>query len=630
MDGWETLMRYPLQKIGAACIGAFFLLLVPYSLSAAELAPSSGRSHALVMYGAPKYKAGFHHFDYVNPDAPKGGRINLGFHIAFDTLNAFALKGSKAPGLYGTDHTFRDRVMDIMLDTLMVPSLDEPQTLYGLIAESVEVAEDYSWVEFTLNPKARWHDGTPITADDVVFTFTILPEKGDPSFKVALAQVKSVEKLGPRKVRFLFSVAKMRKLPLLVAQIPILPQHYWESEGRSIDRSTLVPPLGSGPYRITAVNQGRDVTYERVKDYWAADLPVNRGMNNFDTVTFEAFRDSTVALEGIKSGRYDLREENISRNWATAYDSPAIREGRLIKAFIPHKLPTGNQAFIINAKRYPDPRVREAMGLAFDFDWTNRVIFYGAYAQNTSFFENTDFAASGLPSAEEVKLLEPFRDQLPPRLFTEPFQVPTTESGGTTRRDNLLRAQQLLKEAGYELNQDGVRVHKDTGQPLTTSILYYEPTFNRVFLPMIENLKRLGIPATVKTTEIAQYQLLTDAKDFDITVMWYNNGVFFPGLEQRGYWSCETAGIKGSGNYGQVCNPAVEALIPKLEEADTLEELQTAAHALDRVLLWNHYTIPQYHIKGFRVVYWDKFNKPKQAPDYGVGVDTWWMKGDKK
>lgn len=595
----------------------------------AEDAPaaSMGVSHALTMFGEPKYKKGFDHFDYVNPSAPKGGRVNLGYFLPFDTVHAFALKGTKAPGNYGTDHTFRDRVTDISYDALMVPSLDEPQTLYGLIAESVELAEDFSWVEFTLRPEARWHNGTPITAEDVVFTFEILPEKGDPAFKVLLQQLKSVTQTGKNSVRMEFTTKNFRKLPLIVAQIPILPkQVYVGDEAREFDKSTLKPALASGPYKISDVNQGRSIAYERVKDYWAQDLPVMKGQNNFDTIHFQTFRDGTVALEGIKSGQYDLREENVSRNWATAYDTPAVQSGDLIKQFVPHKLPTGNQAYILQSKRIPDRRVREAIGLAFDFEWTNRVIFYGAYEQNTSFFENTQFAARGLPSDEEIALLEPFRDQLPPRVFTDEFHVPTTESGNTTIRDNLLKAQRLLNEAGYVLNKDGVRVNKETGEPLELTFLYYEPSFSRVFAPMINNLKRLGIPADINIVEIAQHQLLLDNKNFSIGIWWYNNGVFFPSIEQRNYWSCATAEVIGSVNYGEVCNPAVDAMITAVEQAETLDELKTAAHALDRVLLWEHYTIPQYHVKGFRLVHWNKFDKPQNPASYDMGVSTWWMK----
>lgn len=612
----------------------------PMQPDAAQQAPESaitytdrsfGKSHALTMFGEPKYRKGFRHFDYVNPEAPKGGRLNLGYFLPFDTVHAFAMKGTKAPGTYGTDHTFRTRVRDINYDTLMTPSLDEPQTLYGLIAESVNVAEDFSWVEFTLNPKARWHDGTPITVDDVIFTFDILPQKGDPAFKVLLGQFNRVEKTGARSVRVYFTTKNMRQLPLIAAQIPILPKAvYTGDDARPFDRSTLTPALASGPYRISQVNQGRSITYERVKDYWAQDLPVMKGQNNFDIIHFQTFRDSTVALEGIKSGRYDLREENVSRNWATAYDTPAVRDGSLTKQFVPHKLPTGNQSYILQTERIPDRRVREAIGLAFDFEWTNRVIFYGAYEQNTSFFENTDFAARGLPSEAELELLEPFREDLPPALFNETYQVPTTESDDTDIRDNLLKAQKLLNEAGYVLNDDGHRVHKETGEPLVLSFLYYEPSFARVFAPMINNLKRLGIPATINIVEIAQHQLLLDNKDFTVAIWWFNNGVFFPSIEQRNYWSCDTAEVVGSVNFGKVCNPAVDAMLNHIEKASTLEELQTAARALDRILLWEHYTIPQYHKKGFNLVHWDKFLKPANPASYDMGVSTWWSKPEEE
>lgn len=597
--------------------------------SATGEAKGTGVTHALTMFGTAKYPEGFRHFDYVNPNAPKGGRINLGYFLPFDTVHGFALKGTKAPGNYATDHTFRTRVRDISYDTLMTPSLDEPQTLYGLIAESVEVAEDFSWVEFTLRPQAQWHDGSPITVEDVIFTFDILREKGDPAFKVLLGQFGEVEQTGKRKVKMHFTTTGFRQLPMIAAQIPIVPKKVYTGENaRAFDQSTLEPALASGPYRISDVNQGRSITYERVKDYWAQDLPVMKGQNNFDTIHYQTFRDTTVALEGIKSGRYDLREENVSRNWATAYDTPAVQEGRLLKTFIPHKLPTGNQAYILQTKRIPDRRVREAIGLAFDFEWTNRVIFYGAYERNTSFFENTEFAARGLPSDEELTLLEPFRDSLPPQLFTDEYHPPTTESGSTTNRDNLLKAQRLLNEAGYVLNDDGVRVHEDTGEKLEVSFLYYEPSFSRVFAPMINNLKRLGIPATINIVEIAQHQLLLDNKDYSIGIWWFNNGVFFPSIEQRGYWSCDTADVTGSLNYANVCNPAVDAMIEHIEQADTLEELQAASRALDRILLWEHYTIPQYHKKGFNLIHWDKFNKPSTPASYDMGVSTWWAKSE--
>lgn len=588
---------------------------------------SFGLSHALSSYETPKYPAGFTHFDYVNPNAPKGGRLNLGYFLPFDTVHAFALKGTRAPGTYGTDNLYRKTATDITYDALMFPAADEAETLYPLIAESAEVAKDYSWVEFTLNPKARWHDHSPITVEDVLFTFRILPEKGDPAWKIAFAPIADIVQTGERKITFYFKMQNNRQLPLLVASIPILPHKVYEGENaRAFNKSTLEPALASGPYRMVNVDAGRSVTYERVKDYWAKDLPVMRGQNNFDIIHFQTFRDSTVALEGIKAGRFDIREENISRNWATAYDTPAVREGRLIKKFIPHKIPTGNQAFIFQTERFPDRRVREAIGLAFDFDWTNRAIFYNAYTRNTSFFENTDFAAKDLPSEEELALLEPFREHLPEKLFTEPFRIPTTEQGKTTIRDNLLKAQKLLNEAGYVVGKDGWRVNKETGEPLVVEYLYYEPSFMRVFSPMMNNLKKLGIRSRVKIVEIAQYQELNDNKNFSVGIWWYNNGVFFPGLEQRSYWSCESAKQKATVNFGKICHPAVEALINRIENAQTLAELKTASRALDRVLLWEWYTIPQFHKAGYNLIYWDKFHQPDIAPSYDVGVSTWWAK----
>lgn len=603
-------------------------LVVAISAATWLICANAYSATSLTVYGEAKYKDGFACFDYVNQNAPKGGRLNLGHHIAFDSLNGFALKGTKAPGIFGGGGIFKDRVADITLDSLMTPSLDEPQALYPLIAESVEEASDFSWVEFTLNPKAKFHDGSPITVEDVIFTFHILPEKGDPSFKIMLAPLQKVEKTGEYKVRFTLKQPDLRQFPLTLAEMPILSKAYWSQPEHALDKPALTPPLGSGPYKIIAVDASRSVTFERVKDYWAKDLPVNRGQNNFDIVHYQVYRDTTVALEGIKSGQYDLRSENISRNWATAYNIPAVRDGKLIKQLVPHKLPTGNQAFLFNTVRYPDRVLREAVGLAFDFEWTNHTIFFDAYTRNSSFFQNTEFAAQGKPSQAELTLLEPFRKQLPEEVFNEAYQPPHT-NGKNSIRANLLKAQTLLEKAGYKL-KDNKLIDPRTGQPIRFSFLYYEPSFNRVFMPFINNLKRLGIDASVRTVEVAQYQLLLDNKDFDIGVMYYNNGLFYPGAEQRAVWSCETAKQTGSSNIAGICNPALESIFPKLEEAKTLEELQTAARALDRVLNAEYYTIPQFHLSGYRLVYWDKFMKPKQPTAFDPGISTWWMKPEKQ
>lgn len=609
-------------------IGALLAVAVLFPAYAGEECPSTGKQHALTLFGEPKYPPGFSHFNYVNPSAPKGGRINLGYFLPFDTVHAFAMKGSKAPGTSATDHDFRDVLRDMVYDPLMVPSLDEPQAVYSLIAETAEVGCNNAWVEFTLRPEARWHDGTPITVDDVLFTFRILPEKGDPAYKVAFAPIKEVVRTGEHSIRFLFKEPYLREMPMMVASIPILPKAYWEVEKRDFSKSTLIPPLASGAYRISNVDIGRTVTYERVKDYWAQDLPVNKGQNNFDIVHFQSFRDPTAALEGIKSGHYDVREENISRSWATAYEIDALKQGKLVKTLIPHENPTGNQAFIFNTERYPDRRVREAIALAFDFEWTNRVIFYNTYTRNYSFFGNTPFAATELPSEAELALLEPYRAQLPEEVFTKVYHPPTTEGNGTTLRNNLIHAQKLLNEAGYII-KNGQRVHKDTGQVLSISFLYTQAGSGRVIAPFIHNLQRLGIQAQMQYVEIAQYGILTDNKDYDAIIWWYNPGVAFPGNEQRQYWGCSTVNEPGSANFAKVCTPLIDMLIEKIEQANTLEELKTAARALDRVLLWEHYSIPQYHLSAFRLIYWDKFGRPAVAPTYDKGVSTWWAKNAK-
>lgn len=569
-------------------------------------------SHGITPFGELKYKAGFKHFDYVNPNAPKGGTLKLADSGAFDNLNAFILKGIPAPGIAA------------IYDSLMVPSLDEPQAFYGSIASKIDVAPDRSYADFWLRPQARWHDGKPITADDVVFTLNILKTKGHPSYRVMYEPIQNAEKLGLYHVRFHFSDPTNRELPILAASMLVLPKHYYDTH--EFEKTTLTPPLGSGPYKIKSLNQGRSITYERVKDYWGATLPAHVGQHNFDIVHYDIYRDETVGVEAIKSGHYDFREEYIARNWATAYNIDAVKEGRLIKKNVKHTIPRGMQAFLFNVRqnKFSDVRVREAIGLSMDYEWMNQTLFYGAYTRTNSYFQNTRFMASGLPGKDELALLEPYRDALPPALFTQAFNVPTTDGSGYAR-DNLLKAQALLDEAGWVM-KDGKRVNAQTGEPLTVEFMMRQRTFEKVIGSMRANLKRLGIDSGFRFVDDSQYQKRIDDRDFDIISIWWNMGIVFPGNEQVSYWHSAQADVVGGNNYSGLKSPVVDALLAKLTQAQTLEQLTAAARALDRVLLWGHYVIPHWSLDTWRLLYWNKFGIPAITPTYGFAMDSWWSK----
>jgi microcin C transport system substrate-binding protein len=607
----RVTMHNPWKK-GLLSVSALLLLVTATVAPSAHAEPS----HGISPFGELKYPWYFKHFKYVNPKAPKGGTLKLGYSIAFDSLNPFILKGVPAPG------------MDQFYESLMTPALDEPQSYYGLIAESIDIATDRSYADFTLRPNARWHDGKEITSEDVVFSFNILKGKGHPSYRILYQPIEKVEMLGKRQVRFHFSDTTLRELPLLAASMPILPAHYYAEH--EFDKTTLKAPVGSGPYRVKHVDQGRSISYERVDDYWGKYLPVNTGQHNFDIIHYDIYRDETVGVEALKAGRYDFREEYIARNWATAYNIPAVKEERLIKKAVPHKIPRGMQAFLFNLRqsKFSDARVREAIGLSMDFQWMNETLFYGAYSRNTSFFQSTDFMATGLPSEGESKLLEPYKDQLPPALFDKPFVLPQTDGSGYPRA-NLLKAQTLLEEAGWVL-RDGIRVNEQTGEILTVEFMMRQRTFERVVGSMIRNLKKLGITASFRFVDDSQYQKRIDSRDFDVISIWWNLGVFFPGNEQISYWHSGQADIAGGNNLSGLKSPVVDHLLGQLTQAHTLDQLTPAARALDRVLLWNHIIIPHWHISSWRLLYWDKFGRPDITPDYGIGLESWWSKEAEK
>lgn len=569
--------------------------------------------HAVTLYDEPpKYPANFQHFAYVNPDAPKGGTLRQAGFGGFDSLNPFINKGVPADEI------------SLVYDTLTRRSLDEPFTEYGLLAEKIEKAPDNSWVRFTLRPEARFHDGHPVTAADVVFTFETLMKDGAPLYRAYYADVEKAVAESERTVRFVFRHNGNRELPLIVGQLPVLPKHAWE--GREFNRTSLEPPVGSGPYRVADVQAGRSIRYERVKDWWGKDLPLNRGQYNFDNLVIDYYRDNTVALEALKAGQFDFWVESSAKSWATAYDSPAIKDGRLIKEEITNHNPAGMQGFVFNLRRplFQDARVREALGLLFDFEWTNRQLFYSAYTRTHSYFENSELAASGLPSPAERKLLEPWRDRLPPQVFTSEYQPPQSDGSGVIREQRR-RAFELLQQAGWRLDKD--RMLDAEGKPVTIEFLLAQVEFERVLLPYKRNLASLGIELQIRRADVSQYINRLRSRDFDLIVGGFSQSNS-PGNEQREYWHSSSADDPGSRNFIGLKDPAIDALVEGLIKADSRQSLIDHTRALDRVLQWGHYVIPNWHIKTWRVAHWNRFERPAVAPLYDVGLYTWWARPD--
>ncbi|WP_286976549.1 extracellular solute-binding protein [Pseudomonas sp.] len=567
--------------------------------------------HALTLYGeAPKYPADFKHFDYVNPDAPKGGTLRQAGFGGFDSLNPFINKGVSADDL------------GLMYDTLTTHSLDEPFSEYGLVAEKIEKAPDNSWVRFFLRKEARFNDGQPLTAEDVKFTFETLMEKGAPMYKGYYADVDKVEIEGPHQVRFVFKHAGNRELPLIVGQLPVLPKHYWAD--KDFARGNLDIPVGSGPYKISEVQAGRSIVYERVKDYWGKDLAVNRGFYNFDKMRIDYYRDNTVALEAMKAGQFDFWLETSAKNWATAYNNSAVANGQLIKEEIRNYNPTGMQGFIFNIRRplFKDPRVREALGLLFDFEWANKQLFNGAYTRTDSYFDNSELAAQGLPSPAELKLLEPLREQIPPKVFTDEFINPVTDASGMIR-DHQRRAYQLLQEAGWRVVDD--KMVDAQGNPVSFEFLLAQTEFERVLLPFKRNLADLGIELVIRRVDVSQYINRLRSRDFDMIVGGFGQSNS-PGNEQREYWHSSSADNPGSRNFIGLKDPAIDTLVEGLIKADSRENLINYTRALDRVLLWGHYVIPNWHITTWRVAYWHKLEHPQVTPQYDIGLNTWWVR----
>ncbi|HEU0070338.1 MAG TPA: extracellular solute-binding protein [Alphaproteobacteria bacterium] len=596
---------------------AIFSAAVGHAFATLAGAPAAAqspvhKSHGVAIHGDLKYPPGFKHFDYVNPNAPKGGAVRLSAPGTFDNLNPYILRG--VPAIQA----------GVVFDTLLASAADEPNSEYGLIAESVEMPDDRSWIIFNLRPEARFHDGSALTADDVIFSFDIIRTKGHPRRRLYYQSVEKAEKLGPHQVKFIFKPGDNRELPVILGSLPVLSKAYWEK--RDFERTTLEPPLGSGPYKIDSFEPGRSITYRRVPDYWAKDLPVSVGLRNFDTIRYDYYRDNNIALEAFKAGEFDLRDERVAKNWAVAYDVPAVRRGLIKRATPPGPpSPPGMQGYFFNTRRdiFEDWRVRKAISYAFDFEWSNRQLFYGSYRRTQSYFSDTELAARGLPEGDELALLAKFKDQLPERVFTEVYQAPSSDGPGGIR-GNLLTALKLLEEAGWQVDDRGKLVETKSGRPLRFEILLSQPSLERLTGPFLANLKRLGIDANMRTVDTSQYQNRMDSHDFDMTVAIIPQSMS-PGNEQREFFSSEGADAAGSYNYAGVRDPVVDQLVDLIIAAPDRQSLVTRSRALDRVLLAGYYVVPNYFFGGDRIAFWDKFGFPDATPLQGYQFDSWWV-----
>jgi microcin C transport system substrate-binding protein len=580
--------------------------------------------HALSLFEEPRYAPGFKHFDYVNPAAPKAGVVRAIANGSFDNFNLVLgrVKGTLAAGV------------GLAFDTLLIGSFDEVSAEYGLLAEAVSHPADFSSVTYRLRAEAKFHDGKPVTAEDLIFSFETF-KKLDPQIAAYYNHVVKAEKTGEREVTFTFDAPGNRELPLILGQLNVLPKHWWEGtdasgKKRDITATTLEPPLGNGAYRVKSFEPGRNIVYERVKDYWGKDLNVNIGRDNFDELRFEYFRDATVAIEAFKADHVDWRTENSAKNWATAYDFPAVKEKRVLLEEFQINNSGVMQAFAFNIRRekFQDPKLRRAFNFAFDFEEMNKQIFYGQYKRIASYFEGLELASSGLPQGEELAILETVRDKVPPEVFTTAYSNPVAGSPDKVRA-NLREAIRLLKEAGYEIRNQKL-VNAKTGEPFTVEFLASDPASERFILFYKPSLERIGVSVTVRTVDDAQYENRLRQWDYDIiTGVWGQS--LSPGNEQRGFWSSQAADMPGSRNLVGIKNPAVDALVERVIFAKTREELVAATKALDRVLLWNHYVVPQWTYGKVRSARWDRFGRPEVLPKYGFGAfpTIWWWDQEK-
>lgn len=602
-------LRFALAPIAA--------LLALSPIASASDAPK--KNHALSLIAEAAYPADFAHFDWVNPHAPKGGRVRQWAMGSFDSLNPFPVKGRPAA------------LVALIYDTLMVESPDEPSTEYGLIAEWVEHPDDFSSATFQLREGGRFHDGKPITPEDVVFSLEAI-KKASPRYAFYYKNVVKAERIGERQVRFEFDVKGNRELPLIIGQLPILPKHFWEATGangepRDLSKSTLEIPLGSGPYRIKHVDAGRTIIYERVQDWWAKDLPVSKGQWNFDEIKVIYFLARDAAFLAFKARELDFWRESSAKYWATAFDFDAVKHGRVVKHEIPVATVAPMQSFAFNIRRpqFQDPRVRHAFNLAFDFEWTNKNLTYDAYRRVGSYFENSELKATGLPQGRELEFLNEVRGEVPPEVFTKEWKNPVNHSEKEARQ-HMAMAAKLFAEAGY--HHKGGALTNAAGEHLVAEFLLNQPDFERLVLPYIEKLERLGVKASVRTVDTSQYQRRTDTFDFDIIVQSFPQSVS-PGNEQRDYWGSDAASKDGSRNVIGIKSAAVDKLIDKIIMAKDRVDLVAATRALDRVLLWNHYVVPQWHTPFERVAMWDVYRRPDKLPSRSSSfLRVWWWDGN--
>jgi microcin C transport system substrate-binding protein len=610
VKGTRGLTRRSLLMMGGSTAAASWLLRTAFAAEEKEV-------HGISAFGDLKYPAGFSCFDYVNLQAPKGGAFshvgayrayNQSF-LTFNSLNSFVLRGDAAQG------------MELTFAVLMVRALDEPDAMYGFAAKGVRISADGLTYRFLMRPDAKFHDGTKLTAQDAAFSFNTLKEKGHPIIHQLMRDVESVAADDDATLVVKFSAKHGREIPLFLASLPIFSRAYYAT--KNFEDSTLDVPLGSGPYRVGRFEAGRFIEYERVKDWWGTDLPVSRGQNNFDTIRYEYYRDRDVAFEGFTARNYLFREEFTSRIWATRYDFPALRDGRVKREVLPDLTPSGAQGWFINTRRekFKDPRVREAIGLAFDFEWTNKNVMYGAYDRTQSYFENSDMKAEGKPSPEELALLEPFRGKIPEEVFGEPFVPPVSDGSGQDRA-LLRRAGTLLQAAGYEI-KDNRRVNA-SGETIAIEFLIEEPALQAHHAPFVKNLGILGIEATVRLVDPVQYKAREDEFDFDITIQRFSFSAT-PGESLRSYFTAQAAATKGTQNLSGIADPAVDGLVEKIVEAKSRAELTVACRALDRVLRAGRYWVPHWYKPSHWLAYWDVFARPADKPRFGRGFpETWW------
>jgi microcin C transport system substrate-binding protein len=617
----RSILKSALLAWAAPALGAFGVRSFAPVAHAQEKALSQEKTwrHGLSLFGKLKYPAGFKNFDYVNVNAPKGGAARQIAFGTYDNLNLVVagVKGTLASGL------------ELILDTLTVAALDEVSTEYGLLAESISYPDDFSWVIYRLRSEAKWHDGKPVTPEDVIFSFEAF-RKYSPQLSAYYRHVVKAEKTSDREVTFTFDSPGNRELPQIVGQINILPKHWWEGtdkdgKKRDVGSTTLEPPLGNGVYRIKEFVPGRSITYERVKDYWGKDINVNVGRDNFDEIRYEYFRDSTVAIEAFKADTVDWRTENSAKSWATSYDFPAVNDKRVVLEEFPINNIGVMQAFVFNIRRdkFQDPRVRRAFNFGFDFEEMNKQIFFGQYKRIASYFEGTELASSGLPTGRELEILQTLRGKVPPEVFTTPYSNPVSGNPEAVR-NNLREAVRLLKDAGYEVRNQRL-VNAKTGAPFELEFLTEDPNFEKVFLFYKPSLDRLGITVAVRIVDDAQYENRLRNWDFDvITASWGES--LSPGNEQRGYWGSQAADQSGSRNFIGIKNPAVDALIDQVIFAKNRADLVAVTKALDRVLLWNNYVVPQWTYGKLRTARWDRFSRPDPLPKYGLSAfpTIWW------